>query len=198
MELDELKRAWKQSPADNNINTDIMNIIQHKSYGPVVALKRTFRKQIIMMASIPFLLIATNFNDLRLVFTSILFWSYVAFCIGAIIFAAYNYRIAKRMELMDGVVKANLEQHIDLLEKRKKIELLGMRGVLLFFIVLTEVVPYLQHYRMLDKWHSLPVVIRFGAYAMLLLLQYRLNESISQKKVGRHLDYLKSLVKEMQ
>src|SRR5690349_18234088 len=102
------------------------------------------------------------------------------------------------MERMDTMVKTNLEQQIQLLEKRASWEVAGMRGVLLFFVVLVEVVPYLQHYRMLDKWHSLPVAIRFGAYAVLLALQFFLNKKIKQRKVGRHLTYLKELVKEMQ
>ena len=73
-----------------------------------------------------------------------------------------------------------------------------MRVVLLFFIVLVEVVPYLQHYRMLDKWHSLPAAVRIGAYALLLLLQYFINKKVKQHKVGRHLDYLKELLTQMQ
>lgn len=197
MELEDLKNTWQQTPV-KKINTDIMEIIQHKSYGPVAALKRTFRKQMVLMFLIPLMLLATNLNDIQGVLTSILFWSYVAFCICIIVFAYYNYRIVRKMERMDTMVKTNLEQQIQLLEKRASWEVAGMRGVLLFFVVLVEVVPYLQHYRMLDKWHSLPVAIRFGAYAVLLALQFFLNKKIKQRKVGRHLAYLKELVKEMQ
>jgi hypothetical protein len=127
-----------------------------------------------------------------------MFWSYVAFCIGIILFAFYNYRIVSKMENMDGMVRTNLEQQINLLEKRANLEIVGMRVVLLFFITLTEVLPYFQHYRMLDKWHSLSPFIRFGAYAALLVLQYFLNRRVKQRKVGRHLAYLKELAKEMQ
>jgi len=198
MELDDLKNTWQQTPVIKNKNTDIMEILQHKSYGPVAALKRAFRKQIVLMFLIPLMLLATNSQDIHGVLTSILFWSYVAFCISIIAFAYYNYRIVSKMEGMDAMVKTNLEQQIHLLEKRAKWEVVGERGVLLFFIVLVEVLPYLQHYRMLDKWHNLPVAIRFGAYTVLLLLQYFLSKKIKERKVGRHLSYLKELVKEMQ
>jgi hypothetical protein len=175
-----------------------MELIQHKSYGPVAALKRVFRKQITVMALIPLLLLLTNLENVYNVVSSVMFWSYVAFCIGVIVFAYYNYRIAGKMEIMDGMVKTNLEQQINLLEKRMNWEIIGLRCILLFFITLTEVVPYLQHYRMLDKWHSLSPVVRISAYTGLLLLQYFLNRRIKERKVGRHIRYLKELVKEMQ
>ena len=196
MELDELKQMWQQTPI-NKPNTDIMDLIQHKSYGPLAALKRTFRKQMAVMTLIPFLLLVTNMQDIDKVFTSILFWSYVAFCIGMITFAYFNYRIVDQMQGMDARVKSNLEHQINLLQKRANLEIIGLRCVLLFFVLLVEVLPYFQHYRMLDKWHSLPPLARFGAYAALLTLQFILNRRIKQRKVGRHLDYLKGLVEHM-
>jgi hypothetical protein len=198
MDLDELKNTWQQMPPQKNINTDIMEILQHKSYGPLAALKKTFRKQMVAMFLIPFLLLLTNAQDIQGVLTSILFWSYVAFCIYIIVFAYYNYRIVSKMEEKDAMVKTTLEQQIHLLEKRANWQVASTRVVLLFFIMLVEVVPYLQHYRMLDKWHALPVPVRIGAYAFLLLLQYLLNKTIKQRKIGRHLDYLKELLRQMQ
>jgi hypothetical protein len=40
MELDDLKNSWKKTELKTNKNVDIMELIQHKSYGPVAALKR--------------------------------------------------------------------------------------------------------------------------------------------------------------
>ena len=198
MELDELKKAWKQDPIHKHPNTDIMELIQQKSYGPIAALKTVFRKQILFMALIPFILLLTNMQDVTKPLTSILFWAYVLFCTGVILFAVKNYRIAQEMETLDGAVKTRLERRIQILEERVKRELLGMRLVMLSFIVLLEIVPYIQHYSMLDKWHSLNPAIRFGAYAGLVLLQYFMNRKISERKVGRHLSYLKRLVNDLE
>ena len=197
MELDDLKQTWKQSEV-KNLNTDIMKLIQHKSYGPIAALKREFRKQIIVMMILPVMLILTNADDISRVLTSVMFWSYVAFCLGIIVFAWYNYRIVKKMEVMDGMVKSNIEQQVNILETRLKWKVIALRIVLLYFILLTEIVPYFQHYRMLDKWHSLSPVIRFGSYAALLLLQYFLSAKVIRRKFGTHLNYLKDLMREMQ
>jgi hypothetical protein len=198
MELDELKDIWKQTPIIKNKKTDLMEIIRQKNYGPVAELKRSFRKQILLMSIIPFVLILTNSNDFDKVVTSIMFWCYVAFCLCMILLAAYNYRIAKGMEVMDGDVRSNLLDKANLLEKRARMEIIVIRVALLFFIALTELIPYVQHYRMLDKWHSLPVLTRFGSYAGLLLLQYFISKKKKQRNIGRHLTYLKNVLSEMQ
>ncbi len=197
MELDDLKQTWKETTIKKNKNTDIMDLMKHKSYGPIAALKREFRKQIAVMALLPLFLLFTTVDDMSRIFTNVLFWSYVAFCLGMVVFAAVNYRIVEKMGTMDGMVKSNLEQQIDLLETRLKWKLIGLRIMLLFFIVLVEVVPWFQHYRMLDKWHSLSPLIRFGTYAAFLVLQYFLSRIVSERKFGGHIKYLKALINEM-
>ena len=102
------------------------------------------------------------------------------------------------MEGMDNLVRANLEQQVDLLEKRMKWKKTGLILALAFFILLAEIVPYFQHYRMLDKWHSLAPAIRYLTYAGLFVLQYFANTWVNERRYGRHLNYLKELVKEMQ
>jgi hypothetical protein len=102
------------------------------------------------------------------------------------------------MESMDGIVKANLQQQVNILDTRLKAMFVGLRIGLLILILLTEVVPYFQHYRMLDKWHSVNPLIRFSSYAALLLFQYFIGGMIIRKKFGDHIAYLKTLIKEMQ
>lgn len=197
MELEDLKQTWEKTIIKKNKNTDIMDIMKHKSYGPIAALKREFRKQIIVMALLPLFLLITTINDISKIYTNVLFWSYVAFCSGMIIFASMNYRIVEKMGRMDGKVLSNLEQQIDLLETRLRWKLIGLRVILLFFIALVEIVPHFQHYRMLDKWNSLSPLIRLGTYAAFFVLQYFLSKMVSERKFGGHINYLKSLMKEM-
>jgi len=198
MELEDLKQTWKETTIIKNKNTDIMDIMKHKSYGPIAALKREFRKQIVAMALLPLFLLFTTVDDMTKIFSNVLFWTYLVFCLGMVIFALANYHIVEKMGTMDGMVRSNLEQQIDLLEKRLKWKLVGLRIALVFFIILVEIVPYFQHYRMLDKWRSLSALIRFGSYAALLVLQYFLNRIVSERKFGGHIKYLKALMKEMQ
>jgi hypothetical protein len=198
MELDDLKQSWKETPVPTPANKNIMEMIQHKSYGPVAALKRGFRKQMIIMALMPLILLLTNASDISKPLTSVLYWSYVVVAIGVILVAYYNYRIADKMQDMNGMVKANLGQQVSLLQKMLRWKIIGLRIVFIFFIVLLEVLPYFQHYRMLDKWHSLPMLTRYAVYLGFLLFQYVMSPIILQRKFGRHLNYLQSLVKEME
>jgi hypothetical protein len=199
MELDDLKHQWQQA---NKIkqpkNQDIMELIQQKSHGPVAELKKSFRKQMIAMTVVPIAILATNLQHIDKTLSSALFWFYILFCIGVIVFARLNYTLVKKMESMDGVVKSNLEQQVFLLETRLKQNLIGIRIALLFFIVLTEVLPYFQNFHMLNTWHSLSPFIRFGAYAALFLFQYVISRTVSQRKFGQHIAHLKQLIKQMQ
>lgn len=198
MELDDLKQTWRKTPVHKPLNTDIMELIQHKAYGPVNALKRSFSKQIWLMIIMPFFLFFSNLNDPYKALTSVMFWPYVAFCAGLVIFSWVNYRLVAKMENMDGNVKHNLAQQIAVLETRLRWHVTGVRIAFVFFMVLTEVLPYFQHYRMLDKWHALSPWIRFSSYAGLLLLQYFSSRFVLNRKFGQHLSYLKGLVAELQ
>jgi hypothetical protein len=199
MELDELKNQWQQTDKTHTHKTqNIMELIRNKSYGPVAELKRSFKKQMIAMTVVPVIIIATNIQHIDRTFSSALFWFYILFCIGVIMFARLNYAVVKKMEGMDGNVKSNLEQQIFILETRIKQNLFGIRIALLFFILLTEVLPYFQNFQMLNTWHSLSPVRRFGPYAALFLFQYFISRVVSQRKFGRHISHLKELVKQMQ
>ena len=75
MELEELKQTWKETTIKKNKNTDIMDLMKQKSYGPIAALKREFRKQITVMALLPLFLLFTTIDDMSQIFTNVLFWS---------------------------------------------------------------------------------------------------------------------------
>jgi len=199
MELDDLKQTWKQNDTIGKIkNTDIMELIQHKSYGPVAALKKAFNKQMRLMAILPLLVFVTNLDNVQKVFTNIMFWSYIVFCAGVVVYSWFNYRLVRKMEGMDKMVKPNLEEQIDILETRVRWQTIGIRIVAIYFIILMEVLPYIQHIRMLDKWHSLSPLIRFSIYAAFLALQYFTSRKVLYQKFGSHLAYLKSLIMEME
>ena len=198
MELDDLKQSWQKTNKVESHDSDIIRLIQNKNYGPVAALKKAFKKQIKLMIIVPFIIFFTNIDRVDRVLTSIMFWSYIAFCIGLITFSWFNYQMVKRMESMDGMVKANLEQQIATLQSRLKWKITGVRIALLYFILLAEVMPYFQHYSMLDKWHSLSLAVRLAAYIGFLLLQYFISTVVSHRKYGKHLLYLKQLANEMQ
>lgn len=195
MELDDLKKSWNQPLNTNNEN--LMDIIQHKSNGPVVALKKAFRKQIILMAFVPLMLVMTNLNNVLGVFNSILFLSYVAFCLAVILFSLWNYKLVQKIEYMDGAVKSNIEKQVSVLEKRLRWHTIGFRLALLYFVVMAEIVPFMQDSRLLNAWHAIHPVARFMSYFLLFLLQYYFIKVVRERKFGGHVRHLKELVREM-
>jgi hypothetical protein len=197
MELDDLKQSWKAQTIESNKNTNIMEIIQHKNDGPVARLKKGFKKQMRIMLLMPLFIFVTNAMHAEGLLQSILFWSYVLFCIVMVIFFYFNYRIASRMESMEGNVKENLEHQTLLLEKRLRWKIIGLPIVTLFFVLLVEVLPYIQYYKMLNTWHGLSPLIRFGAYGFILLLQYFASRTIGERTFGAPIKHLKELLKEM-
>jgi len=198
MELDELKQTWQDTQSTKSLNTNIMELIQHKSYGPLAALKKSFRKQIALMMIVPAYVVMINTHDLQNVLNSVILWYYVVFCIGVIIFSYYNYRIVSKMEGMDNLVKANLEKQVEILETRMKWKRTGVLIALVILILLLEIVPYFQHYRMLDKWHSVSTSIRYVSYVGFLAFQYFVSTWVNKRRYGQHLQYLKELANEMQ
>lgn len=199
MELDDFKTTWKNTEIPTtNKNKDIMELILQKSYGPIAQLKRGYRKQIAFMSMIPIVLLLTNLDNISGALSSFMYWSYVAFCLAVIFIAAMNYRETTKMERLDSAVKTTLERQVNLLQKRLDQLIIGLRVALVYFIILTEVLPWFQHYRMLTHWHSLSPFIRFGAYATLLIAQYFLSRKTLNSKFGKHLSYLRDLTKQMQ
>ena len=199
MELDDLKQTWKlTSNIKQPLKKDIMEFIQQPQYGPVAALKKEFRKQITLLILAMAFIIMTTIKEIADLRNNFLFWSYMGFLVVAIIFHFINYRIARQMEIMNGDVKSNLQKHIDILETRLRWKRIVLPLVTLFFIVLVEILPGYQHFRMLDKWHALPVMTRIGSYAGLLVLQFFANRWVTWKKFGSHLEYLKKLLKEIE
>ena len=198
MELDDLKQTWQQSQSKKPLNTNIMELIQHKSYGPLATLKKSFLKHILFMTIWPAYIIIDNLDDLNLAFMNPLFWVFIAFSLGIIVFTYYNYQIVSKMESMDNLVKVNLEQQVDLLQTRMKWKKTALVITLVFFIGLLEIVPYFEHYRMLDKWHAVAPAIRFLCYAAFMVLQHFLGAWVNERRFGRHLKYLKELADEMQ
>jgi hypothetical protein len=197
MELDELKQQWQKADPIQIHNENIMEMIRHNSNGPVAALKQSYRRQTAVMLVLPIVLILTNLTQIESTLSSTLFWSYTLFCAAVAIFARMNLRTVEKLESMDAMVKPYLQEMIHVLETRMRQNVTGVKIALLFFIVLTEILPYFQHFRMLDAWHSLSPVIRFGAYAALIVLQHFSVKRMSYLKFGRHLERLKQLAQQM-
>lgn len=198
MELDELKNQWKQANQTQSLNNqNLIKVIQNRKVGPIAELKRSFKKQMIAMTVVTIAILATKFRNIDKIVASPLFWFYLLFCAAVVVSSRISYNVVLKMEEMDGDIKSNLQQQICILESKLKQKVIGIRIALLFFIALTEVLPYFETVRMLHTWHSLSPFIRFGSYAGLFLFQYLLSRRTTRRRFGQHIANLKELVKQM-
>jgi hypothetical protein len=173
MELDDLKKNWKQYIPQKITNRDIMELIHHKSYGPIAALKKRYRKEMINLIAVPFLILLPHFlenKDAPKMLSSVMYSGFVVLCITAAFYAFYNYQIVKRMEGRAAMMKENLEQQINLLDKRMKNMTMASNWLLLIFIAAIELIPYFPN--MPKGWHAVHPIIRFGIYGLVLIYQY--------------------------
>jgi len=75
MELDDLKHQWHKADKTNNPkNQNIMEIIQNERRGPLASLKKSFKRQIMAMLTVPIFIIATNIQHIEKTLSSGLFW----------------------------------------------------------------------------------------------------------------------------
>ena len=197
MELDDLKKTWKQENQKQTKTPDIMELIHQKSKGPIASLKNSFRKQMIVVTALMSMVIATQAGNLDSISSNLLFWTFIGFCLAMILTFYVNYRQTGKMEAMDEKVKNNLMNYVYMMEQRLRWQNIGARVVILFLILLLEVIPLYQHVRMLDTWNSLSPLIRFSSYAAYLVFQYYISRSVTRRKFGKHLDHLKYLLKEV-
>ena len=174
-----------------------MELIHQKSRGPIASLKNSFRKQMIVVTALMSMVIATQAGNLDSISSNLLFWTFIGFCLAMILTFYMNYRQTGKMEAMDEKVKNNLMKYVNMMEQRLRWQNIGARVVILFLILLLEIIPLYQHVRMLDTWNSLSPLIRFSSYAAYLVFQYYISRSVTRRKFGKHLDHLKSLLKEV-
>ncbi len=198
MELDDFKQPWKDSTEKiNPLNINIMELIQNKSYGPLAVLKHRFRKQLIILPFVMLMLMFTlsKHHD---IFSDVLFWCYVVICIMMCSYFFFSYRLISNMQYMEGKIKSNLEKQVHMLENFSKWRLIIVRIVFVAFIVLLEILMHYQQEPSLAKWHAQPFGLRIVCYAALFLVFYFFSKAAFKYKYGKHIQYLKSLVQQMQ
>ena len=198
MELDDLRQPWLESAKNiKPLNTNVMEIIQNKSYGPAAQLKRNFRKMIIIIPMVVTMLIVT-LSKKHDIFSDVLFWFYIVFISSMMLFFYYNYRLINKMQCMDCLVKSNLEKQVKTLENGFKWRMVIIRVAFIIFIVLLEVLMYYHQEPALAKWYAQPVTIRMSAYAILITAWYFITKLIFRTRYGKHIQNLKNLVQQME
>lgn len=198
MELDDLKQPWSESAKNiKPLNTNVMEMIQNKSYGPAAQLKKAFKKRLIIIPVVVGILI-TNLSRKHDIFSDGLFWFYIIFCLLMMLYFFYNYRLVNKMQYMDNLVKANLEKQVEILERGLKWRLIITRIYFVVFIVMLEILVYYHREPSLVKWYAQPLVIRLLVYAVAIAALYLITKFTFKSRFGSYIENLKKLVQQME
>lgn len=195
MELEQFKEAWNNESTGSPelVNSDIMELIQHKSYSPVATLKRKFRLQLL---SFPLLVavIVYDFIKKPLLLTDLTFWLFILFCFSVTGFFWFNYSIINRLQNSGDSVKAAITKDIIILEKGFKKFFIVSRIVFVLFIILVEVLMHSHKLPDFEIWSTYSIPIRITGYILALIVQYFLVKFSFKKQYGQHISFLKDLL----
>lgn len=199
MELDDFKNTWNRSGENATITptNKLMELIQHKSYGPLAVLKATLARQFIFIPFTYAVLLwqVVHRPELR---TDPFFGLFLGMILIASVFFTIAYVIVEKMQPAEGNVKTNLERQTASLEKI----LLGYRLTFFAGVILLAVFLEVFHDRgtalLMHEWYELAFTVRLGAYILLLVIGFFGSAKIFQRQFGQHIQNLNKLIQQLE
>jgi hypothetical protein len=91
-------------------------------------------------------------------------WFLITFCVIMFLYFLINFRLMSSMEQKDGSVKANLERQVKLLNKGVRWRLLIMRGAVLLFFAVHELLVGLHYHSYTTDGPLYPLATRLLIY----------------------------------
>jgi hypothetical protein len=208
MELDDLKQVWQQQTTENiDVRNDkkIIDMIQDKNYGPLATIKSKYLRGFIFVgiayAYLTVLFITTpqkwqNFiNNKGLLF---LFVFLVPFAIIQYWSRIRSLKAINRIQNINEPIKRDIEKQMLSIQKDYKLQNIlyvvsfALMGV--FFEMLTQQRSKTD----MADWYNVPMYLRVLAYIGLVILSYFYGKWVFQKRFGKHIDYLKNMLCEME
>lgn len=197
MELEELKRAWTKSYDDATAgNRDIFDLIQNKSAGPAARLKRRFKKGMILIPFITTIGIVELWKKVNFM-PHVMAWFLLGFGVLMMIYFYLNYRFISRIQTLEGNVKHNLQRQVQLLKNGLRWRLLITRGIIISFIILTELLMYLNIAPELENWQHQQLIWRLTVYAGYIIFFYLVTKFATDLRYKKHILRLEELIEQM-
>jgi hypothetical protein len=197
MELEDLKNSWKNIPETTNSKNTIMELMTHKSYGPIATLKETLTKQVI---AIPILYAVLTWKLLEKpeLGSDPFFGLFCGLAIALTIAFLIAYRIVRNMAASGSPVSRNVNKQIISLKKVLfSYRVLAFTAVILLAIFL-ELFKNKGMALGMQGWFQLSFALRISIYLAALPLLFFVAKSAFDKQFGRHLNNLQSLVKQLE
>ncbi|WP_162915789.1 hypothetical protein [Paraflavitalea soli] len=171
-----------------------MELIQQKSHGPAAALKKAFKKQLLIIPTLVILVGDAVINPSRQ--TDPFFSLFFGITVLTMVFFAVAYFTLRNMGKTDAPVVDQLKRQLRSLQDMMLFyRIISLAGVLMLVIFL-EVFKDLWTGTAVANWYEVGLWLRIPAYGGLLFSAYVVFNRIYQKDYGQHLDELKKSLSE--
>lgn len=195
MELDDFKQDWRKSAEQiQTPNYNLNNLLASQSGGPLSALKKKYKNQVILLP------IAAAFLGVVMVQKPILQQSaFIWFIIPVMLLLALmyyrDYRLILDIEQTNvNSLKSSLQENITLLNRNAKQQLHFTRIILVVFIIILEATMYYQHTADFSFWQGTLLPIRIAFYALMLFIQPYITKYFFNLSFGRYIKHLQELL----
>ncbi len=198
MELDAFKNAWKDSNENDLITSkqSIMEMIRHKSYGPLASLKKNLELQLMIVPIAIAILVYKTTTHPELL-SNVFFW---CFCSVGFMIAGYylvSYLAVLKLENKTNTLKQTLFNQVGTIEKTFQRYFMSTRIAQLLVIALLEILMYNGRVQELDGWQNFAWPLRVLVYAGVIIATYFSTKYVIYRHYGRHLQKIKELLDQL-
>jgi hypothetical protein len=198
MELENLKQTWQESSnISKPLNTNTMELIQNKSYGPLASIISKFKTQLLALPLLIGLFIYQLITKPQL-FHSPAIWILYSIGIMLSIYFIYNYSLVSNLQKPSDAVKLNMEVQIKKLESSFKWFRIVASVYYLLIPIALELALYFNIEKDFQQWGQVNIFIRIVTYAAGFVFMILLSKRWFKREYGEHLQSLKRLIEQMQ
>lgn len=198
MELDELKKNWQQYGEKIHLpQKDIQDLIKIRSEQPLEKLKRRFHKAMLLMPLVASIVII-EFSRKKDFASQFLVGYLLSFCTIMLVYFYVNYRLVSKMQLNEGDVHSNLVRQTKMLTRLLQLRLLLMRGALILFMVLAELMMYFRQGKGYESWQAHSVIYRLTMYGIVFIFFFFFTRIAINRRYRKHIQRLETLIKEFE
>jgi hypothetical protein len=201
MELDDLKQVWQQQTPENiDVRNDkkIIDMIQNKNYGPLSILKSRFSRHLMIFPLGVFAFVYAFIEKPQLL-QNPLMWFFLGFVLYVAGFMYFFYRTTNRLLTFQYSLKQDMEKDVKALDTRYRRMSYSNGIALIALFVFSEILMYYHQEPDYEGWYKVALYWRILAYIGAIALNYLSYRKLGwYKQVGRHIDYLKNMLREME
>lgn len=206
MELDSLKEAWGKQETTDLItkNTDIMELVQHKSYGPIATIKRKLTWQLVPIPIflgvilLQIIIKPALLDKFKVLFSEqpLFMWGASAAMILLVAQFGFSYILLQKVQKTDLSIKGAVEKNLTLFEKSLKAQRVVGIIILTIFILLIEFGNKLPG-KEFDLLFSLNSEVRTLLYVAVLVFYFYFSKIMFQRQFGQHINFLKETLSKL-